>query len=210
MAGRKDRKWRNFLFSHDLQLRMISYSTIYMVLMLALTCVLMVYPLLHDMLLSEDIDVQYRAAQIFLLLTRRMIPAVAVVFFLFFIHQILITHRICGPLVNFTHTFNRLGQGDLTRKVYLRQGDFLKHECQRINEMVEGLAQRIQRIKQDNDRLMGLLEHAVANIENIDSRHRFEETLATVKTEAGQLATDLAVFKIAQTPQQAAPPDAGR
>lgn len=195
MAGRQDRKWRNFLLSHDLQLRMISYSTIYMVLMLALTCVLMVYPLLNDMLLSEDIDVQYRAAQIFLLLTRRMVPAVAVVFLLYFLHQVIITHRICGPLVNFAHTFNRLSQGDLTRKVYLRQGDFLKHECQRINAMIDGLAERIQRIKQDNERLVELLENAVANIDNIDSRRRFEETLATVKAEAGRLAADLSVFK---------------
>jgi methyl-accepting chemotaxis protein len=196
MTGRKDRKWRNYLLHHDLQLRMISYSAIYMVVMLTITCVLMVYPLLQDMLLAEQIEVQYRAAQNVLTLMRGLIPAVVLLFILFFIHQVLITHRICGPLINFSHTFEKVGRGDLTRKVYLRQQDHLKLESQRINTMVEGLTGRVQQIKKDGDRLLHLLEQAAADIESIGSRQHFETTLNTLKSEARQLTADLSKFKL--------------
>jgi nitrate/nitrite-specific signal transduction histidine kinase len=50
-------------------------------------------------------------------------PSMVVLFAFFFIHQLFITHRILGPLVNFTHAFQRVSHADFTSKVTLRKGD---------------------------------------------------------------------------------------
>jgi len=51
--------------------------------------------------------------------------ALFLVALLVFIHQLTLTHHICGPLVNFLNTFNKISQGNLARKVQLRFFDDL-------------------------------------------------------------------------------------
>lgn len=199
MGSRKDRKLKNYFLKNDLQMRMISASVVYMVVVVFFMLAVVLFPVIEKMMLADDIDTRYFAAQTFLLMTRRLLPALVVMLVAIFVHQLVLSHRICGPLVNFTHTFRRIGQGDLTRKIHLRHGDYLKKECDRINEMIDGFSGLIDRIRGDNTRLVALLEDVVSHIEDLDTRKKTEETLAALKENADQVQADLAVFKLSET-----------
>ena len=202
MGGKGNRKLKNFFIYNDLQLRMISSSLIYMVMVVFIMLAVVLLPVIQNMLTAESLDVQYVAAQTFLLMTKRLVPALIVMFIMIFIHQVVLSHRICGPLVNFTKTFKKISEGDLTRKVYLRHGDYLKRECQRINDMIDKFSALINRIKSDNDRLVSVLEEVISHIEDLDTRKKTEQTLSVVKREAELIMDDLSVFKL---PEDKAP-----
>ena len=196
MGSRRDRKLRNYLINNDLQLRVVLTILFHMLLVVVITVGVVLGPLIVDMFLSQDLEVQYRAAQTFITLIKRLIPAVFAILVLVFIHQVLITHRICGPLVNFTNTFKRVAEGDLTRKIFLRQGDYLREECKRINEMIDGLSNHIARIGNDHEKLVQLLEEILSRIDDPDTCLKIDETLEIVKREAKVVADDLETFKI--------------
>lgn len=206
MGSRKDRKLKNYFINNDLQLRMITSSLIYMFVVVLGMLAVVLFPIIQDMLHEEDIEAQYFAAQTFLLLTQRLVPAVMVLFLAIFIHQIMLSHRICGPLVNFSHTFRRIGEGDLSRKVYLRHGDYLKKECDRINEMIDGFSTMIGRIRGDNQKLMRLLEDTLVHIEDLDTRKKTEDTLTVIKKDAETVMNNLSAIKLPDPPQTGSVP----
>lgn len=196
MESRHDRKFRHYLINNDLQLRVIGYSLVYLAVIMAITCATIFYPVLRDMMMSEGVEIQYRAAQTFLILIKRLALAAIFAFVLTFLHQVLISHRICGPLVNFTNTFNKVKEGDLTRTVHLRKIDYLKGESLVINEMLDSLRQRIGKIKEDNDRLAESLEDFSNRIEGITDDPETKAVLADAKHHAAALAQDVGAFKL--------------
>jgi len=111
MGSKKDRKLKNYLVNNDIQLRLVFTNMLYLLLIIVATMAMVLSPLYHDMFLATDLEIQFKAAQTFLLVTKRLIPSVIAMFTLIFLHQILITHRICGPLINFTKTFKKWREG---------------------------------------------------------------------------------------------------
>ena len=178
------RSFRNYLINKDLQLHLLSRSLIYVSIMILSSVGIILYPLIHDILFLDDLDRQYRAAQTFLSLVKWLIPTVLLLLVLFMGHMIVITHRICGPLVNFTHTFDRLSQGDLTRKVRLRKGDYLSNECERINHMINGLSGIINRLQSDHDRLLITLQNIKQQVNDIDTKEKIDVLLEMIRQEA--------------------------
>lgn len=148
------------------------------------------------MLTSKDLNIQYKAAQTFLILAKRLLPCTIFLFSFFFIHLLFITHRICGPLVNFTNTFNLMATGDLTRKVQLRKGDYLNRECNEINSMIEGLSKHILTTRKNHAKMSEVLEEALRSVEDINTRKKIEEILDEVKGEAIVVSEQLSNFKI--------------
>ena len=49
------------------------------------------------------------------------------------------SHRFCGPLINFGHTFAKMAEGDFSSKVHLRKNDFLKAEAAQVNAIIDRL-----------------------------------------------------------------------
>jgi methyl-accepting chemotaxis protein len=96
----------------------------------------------------------------FIILLERLAYSLVILLILAFIHQIVITHKICGPLVNFRNTFKRISEGDLTRKIFLRRHDFLQDEANQVNEMIDVLSNFVSRIKNENRLLRAALEDA--------------------------------------------------
>ena len=94
-----------------------------------------------------------------------------VVFFIFIVHQLILTHRVCGPLVNFMHTIREVARGNLTRKSYIRKADYLDDECKEINQMVDGLRDLLLEA-----RLEG--EHLCTRFQSIQPSQVTEEALA--------------------------------
>lgn len=190
------RSIRNFLTDKDLQLHLLAQSLIYSLIVVIVAVGIVLYPLIRDMLSNEDIGRQYQAAQALITLAKWLVPAVIIVLALFMGHMIVVTHRICGPLINFTHTFNKLAEGDLTRKVHLRTHDYLKSECDRINHMIEGMSAIITRLMTDHKRLMSTLEDLKGQIKDIDTKQRFEDAVDIIRKDAAYVSETLSQFKI--------------
>ncbi|MCX5856255.1 MAG: methyl-accepting chemotaxis protein [Deltaproteobacteria bacterium] len=201
MAEPYDRKLKNYIVDWDLQIRMIAHSLIYMFIIAIVTVTLILYPIVCDMVFSEDLEIQYRAAQTFLMVVKRLVPALLVILALYTLHQIIITHRICGPLVNFSHTFRRLAEGDLTRKVYLRQGDYLRKECQKINDMIDGLSVILKRITTNHQKLISSLEDISSHVQDLDTKEKIASSLKIVKNDARYVTETLSVVKLEEDRQ---------
>ncbi len=153
-------------------------------------------PLLQDMYLSEDPGVQYQSAQAFLVLTSRLAPTFVCVVIMIVIHIIIATHRICGPMVNFEHTFERMAKGDLTRKVSLRKADYLKPEAEKINAMVDSISSMIFETKTCHENLMTVLENTVQQASGMDAEGDLKQSMALLRKEAQQVQEKLDRFSL--------------
>lgn len=196
MKIQSDRKLKNLFINKGLQFKIIITAMIYMFLVLIVTVGAILFPIIYEMFTSNDLAIQYKAAQTFLILAKRLLPFTIVLFTFFFIHLSIITHRVCGPLVNFTTTFSRIERGDLTRKIHLRKGDYLKRECDQINSMIEGLSEHVYGVKVKHEKMSDVLKEALESIENIDTRVKIEKVLGELKGGANVVAEDLSNFKI--------------
>ncbi len=199
MNIQSDRKIKNLYINKGLQFKIIITAMIYMFLVLTVTICAILFPVIYGMVTSYDLDIQYKASQTFLILAKRLLPCTIVLFTFFFIHLSIITHRVCGPLVNFTNTFSRIASGDLTRKIHLRKGDYLKRECEEINFMIDGLSEHVHSVKHNHDKMLAVLEEALDSVDNIDTKIKIEKVLSEVKGEASLVAKDLSYFKIGES-----------
>ena len=79
-----------------------------------------------------------------------LVASLAIVCLVAVVSQIVLIHRFTGPLVNFSLSFKKLSEGDLTREVHLREKDLLKPEADQFNEMVASLADLFEALKADD------------------------------------------------------------
>jgi len=127
---------------------------------------------------SSSLYDQHLAANIFIVLIERSFVALLAILIFSFIHQVIISHRFCGPLVNFNKTFEKISHGDLTRKVFLRRHDFLKNEAAQVNEMIDSLTSFVRKAKENHDRLYEILEKLEGSR---TTQEIFDESLKTAK-----------------------------
>jgi methyl-accepting chemotaxis protein len=160
------------------------------------------YPSMYDIFYSQDLNTQYRASQSFLLLLNRLVPTIIILFILVFLHQIIITHRIWGPLKNFTNTIKNIGNGDFTRKIITRKRDFLKEECRQVNNMVDGLTKLVSNIKTNHLKLTSALKDITITVEDQHQRKIIEDRLDNVRRKAKLLAEDISHFKLENDSQE--------
>ena len=191
MESPHSRKLKNYLIRYDLQLKIIVSSLFYMTAAVILVGALTMYPLVRDMFGAQDLNVQYQAAQAVLVLVKRLIPAVVAIMLITFLSQILITHRVCGPLVNFSHAFNQIAEGNLTRRVAIRKTDYLTRECEQINRMIDGMTTRLRDVKTEHNRLMATLEAITNPAMPPDSPESHAETLKRAREDARRLGMAL-------------------
>jgi methyl-accepting chemotaxis protein len=154
------RRLKNYLIRTDVQLKIAISNFIYMLLMVAVIVLTILSPLYLDIFQSVDLCSQYFSAKMFIMLLERLALALVVLLILAFLHQIVLTHKFCGPLVNFVKTFQKISEGDLTRKIFLRRYDFLQNEAKRVNEMMDGLSSLVAKIKKENSLLLLMLQEA--------------------------------------------------
>jgi methyl-accepting chemotaxis protein len=196
MGNEYKRSFRNYLIDTDLQLHLIRQSLIYVLAILFVMVSILLYPLVRDMMFSNDLDREYRAAQTFLMLVQWLIPAILIMLVLLMARLIVMTHRMCGPLLNFTRTFNKLAEGDLTRKVYLRKHDYFKAECDRINRMIDGIAGIIGHLMTDHEKLTVALLDLKGRVSDLDTKEKIEYSLKIINQEVEYVSDALAHFKI--------------
>jgi methyl-accepting chemotaxis protein len=157
----KRRKFRTFFISNDLQ-RPIVYAHIAYILLVAVALIATVlFPIYNDMLGSDDLWTKNFSEKIFIALLGRLPIAGLIITVISVFYFVILTHKICGPLANIGKAITRISEGDFTRKVYLRQGDFLKNEAKQVNAMMTKLSNSIATIKRENLLLIADIEESI-------------------------------------------------
>ena len=155
------RKFRNFFISKDLQRPMIVAHLAYILLVAVALIATVLSPLYSDIFKAGDLWAKHFSAKMFIVLLERLSIAGLFVMIISFFHFILLTHKICGPLVNIGRTIARISERDFSREIYLRKGDFLKNEAKQINTMMKALSNSIEMIKRENLLLVEDLEESL-------------------------------------------------
>lgn len=135
-----NRSWKNFLVRKDVQLPIIAANLVFLTIVTAVLIAVLLSPLYYDTLNAEDLWVQQVSGSLFLILMRRIALAMLLILFLTATHQIILFHRLCGPLVNLGRTLDKMAQGDYSRRVHLRKNDFLKAEADKLNAIMDRLS----------------------------------------------------------------------
>ena len=157
------RKLQNYLIAKYIQLRIVVTNFLYLCLISLVLVLTVLSPYFYDILNKEELWVQYLSAKTFLVLLDRLVIALPLIFVISFAHFIVLTHRFCGPMINFKHTLQELARGNFTRKVFLRKNDFLKQEAAILNQAIDQLSGYFEDIREDNAALLDLLESRLEN-----------------------------------------------
>ena len=150
-------------------------------------------PFYHEMFKIDDIYAQHYSAKFFIVLLDRISLALFAVLLISLIYQMIINHKFCGPLVNFSHTFKKVAQGDLTRKVYLRRYDFHKNEAAQVNDMIDFLSDHIKTLKRDHEQLLSTINGVSGSQIKLSEN---QNVLEALKKQADICHQHLSVFKI--------------
>jgi hypothetical protein len=160
------RNWRNLLIRRDIQLPLAFFNLVSIAVSLGLMTLAVLFPLFDAIDAADNVWAQNISAKLFVVVIDRFLLAAVAVVVLGSVYHLMITHRFCGPLVNFARTFERMARGDLTRKVHLRRQDFLKVEAAQVNAVIDAIAGRVDELK----RRHLLLQHCMG--EWIDPERR--------------------------------------
>jgi methyl-accepting chemotaxis protein len=176
--SKNKRKWRNFLIRYDIQLRIAIYNLIFQFFVISVVIMTTLLPLYNGFQNSNNLSAQHFSAKLFIDISERLFLAFIGIVVAGFIYNVLLSHRFCGPLVNFNKTFNKMAQGNLACKIYLRRSDFLKCEADQINDMMDALSLHLNDLKQHHR----LLQKKLENIINSDSKlDGSEQPLSEIK-----------------------------
>jgi methyl-accepting chemotaxis protein len=99
---------------------------------------------LVDLVAGDSASWRGRAAayDLRLLAGRAWLPLLGTVILLV-LHNVLISHKIAGPLYRFRRYFKKVGEGDLRRPMEVRSRDYLRGDAEVISAMVESLRNRV-------------------------------------------------------------------
>jgi general secretion pathway protein G len=100
------------------------------------------------------------------------------------------SHRIAGPLYQFSKVCRQVGEGDLTVAVRTRQDDYLTQEAATFGAMIGDLRSRIARAQGDARRVAEELEMVVSR-----GRPAGAQELAALTTSLAQVEATLAEFR---------------
>ena len=173
-AEHNQRRWKNFLVRRDVQLPIIAANLVFLGLVCTVLIAVLLSPLYHDMVNAEDLWVQHVSGSLFLILLHRIALVMLLILILATAHQVVLSHRFCGPLVNIGRTLARMIAGDFTRKVYLRKNDFLKAEAAQINAIID-------RLNQDGAVLGEHLDRIAAELSLLSLQEASPEAIAMMK-----------------------------
>ena len=140
----------------------MAVNMISMVAIVLINTAIMLTSSLCNIYYTDD-SVWWKAVDMYALSSEILVFSLAAVVILAVFSQMAISHKICGPLVNFSNSFKCMAKGDLTRKVHLRRKDLLKNEANQFNEMLTQLSVHIEVLKKDNRKLMQLLRKVADN-----------------------------------------------
>ena len=156
------RRMTSLLVNFSVQHRVILVNLLFMVIVMFLTMAI-IYTHLSEREYSADAVWKYAFGDLTITITSRLVLLyflLLLTFMISIIAQLRMTHRVCGPLVNFCKTFKRISDGDLFIKVNLRKNDLLKKEADDFNEMITKICELVNELKTENERLNTAIKDA--------------------------------------------------
>ncbi len=190
------RRLKNYFFVNKTQIQIVLFNFTMMILVFGIIIASALLPLYSDIFRSSDIYLQNLAAKLFVVLLERLSIGFGLVLLIILLHQALVIHKLCGPLVNFGKTFNKISQGDLTQKIFLRRRDFLQNEAHQVNEMLDSLTDSLSAIKKENTLLLSELEQLISKQAE---KETIVNALKNVKRRADLSNNHLSKFRILET-----------
>ena len=187
------RQLKNYLIANKIHFKMMLANLALMLLIFIVILGEVLVPFYHEMFKIDDIYAQHYSAKFFIVLLDRISLALLAVLLISLIYQMIINHKFCGPLVNFSHTFKKVAQGDLTRKVYLRRYDFHKNEAAQVNDMIDFLSDHIKTLKKDHEQLLSTINGVSGSQIKLSEN---QNVLEALKKQADICNEHLSVFKI--------------
>ena len=143
------RKVKNFLTKNDTQLRLALTNLYFLIAVMLVLIAVLLSPIYYDMQLSDQLWTQYVSANLLWRLLYRLGTAFLFMIVFAAVYQIIFTHKICGPLVNFNNTYECIIRGDLQRHVRLRRHDYLQPEAALVNRMLDTFRASISELKRN-------------------------------------------------------------
>ena len=102
-------------------------------------------PSIFGLLTGADLAELEPAAEEFLILHRRIWPAVLVVLAGIFVYTLLFSHRIAGPIYRINQVLHKMLRGEYPGSVTLRKGDHFQETA----ELLERLARQLARQREE-------------------------------------------------------------
>jgi len=133
--------------------RPIQYKFLGMVLAYGMITIILVAAFLFvpDVLIMNDEDASFEmrqgASQRILLLYPRFCITILGLIFVTGLHSWRAFHRVIGPLFRFKWAFEKISEGKLNFLVRLRKKDYLDPEAQKLNQMIDVLAEKWENVQ---------------------------------------------------------------
>ena len=139
------------------QVRLVAVGVFHFVLVVLIFASALFLPLVITLRSSDLSSPEVRqAAHEFLTLHNRLWLPLLGAFALLVLHNIIVSHRIAGPLYRFRKFLKSVGDGDLATRLSIRRGDYLHKEADAINEMLTGLRDKVSRLELQLDQTKDL------------------------------------------------------
>jgi methyl-accepting chemotaxis protein len=165
------------------QVRLAGVAIVHFLVIVGIFVSALFAPVVID-LVSGDMSspVVQEAAREFLVLHNRIWMPLLGSLVLLVLHNVLMTHRIAGPLYRFRRYFKTIGEGKLASTMEVRDSDYLRKDAEVISEMVESVrnkvalvAEHVERANEDWERLRselpaGAAEDLSGKIDIMESR----------------------------------------
>lgn len=186
------RSWKNLLINKKVQMRVTMIHLIFLFIAIGVNTAIMLNSSLCNVFYTDDSGIM-KFVDMYVLSSEILLFSLVAVVILAVVSQMVVTHQVCGPLVNFSHSFRKAADGDLTRPVRLRSRDLLQDEARQFNEMIANLSLYIEAVKTDNRMLLEALK--TLEEKNSDPR-KIQEIRRMLKEREPMMAEHLTKLRV--------------
>ena len=187
---------RKYFIDKNLQARMLLYNGIYFMIIILSIGLTLFMPLYFEFtnpnLPSEEL---VEVANRVLYLHNKLWPTILAVFVILGVHSILISHRIAGPLYRFRMTFQDMIDGNLSRFIRIRKGDYLFQEQAKIEELHHMLRSKVASIKTVQSSMERTLHEILSN-PLLETKDDLKTRVTQLDTYNTQLREEIGYFQL--------------
>jgi methyl-accepting chemotaxis protein len=161
----RKKRWRKRYYVHPIQCQYAFISTIILLLYTFFIILFLFGPPALKLVTEVPLEEKVEAARQFLAIAERLWPALFVGMALTGLVIIYITHRLAGPIYRIEKTSREIAEGDLTRRIRLRENDDLKPIADLLSKVIEDVDTALGQIKIESSEMGRLIEKILANPE---------------------------------------------
>src|SRR4030042_2976367 len=140
---------RKYVIRPKLQVRLMILSISYVIFFCAVIGTYLFIPLMIELDKSDiGSDRALVAAKRILYFNEKFWPALLLSFVAIACHSIFISHKIAGPLYRFNFIFKAIKEGTIPLPLQVRKKDYLYHDMENINHMLEQLRDKMTELQE--------------------------------------------------------------